>query len=83
MENLGGKGAGLPFTAILDPSGKLVVNSNRPTPENPKGSNIGHPYAPEEVDWFMSMLKKGAPKMTPEQMKKLETFLRSQKKDKA
>ena len=80
MEALGGKGAGLPFHAIIDPKGKLVINSLRPTKENPKGSNIGHPFAPEEVDHFLAMLKKGAPKMTPEQISKLEAFLRAQKK---
>lgn len=80
MEDLGGKGAGLPYHAILDAKGKLIVNSKRVTKEKPEGSNIGHPFAPEEVDHFMAMLKKGAPKMKPEDSKKLETFLRNQKK---
>ena len=80
MEALGGKGAGLPFSAILDPKGKMLVNSNRPTPENPKGSNIGHPFAPEEVDHFMTMLKKAAPRMTAEQAVAMKTWLSTQKK---
>ncbi|MFY9234728.1 MAG: hypothetical protein WAO58_09745 [Fimbriimonadaceae bacterium] len=80
MEALGGKDAGLPFHAILDAKGKLIMNSKRKTPEKPEGSNIGHPFAPEEVDHFMAMLKKGAPKIKPEDSKKLELFLRNQKK---
>jgi hypothetical protein len=29
-----------------------------------KGGNVGCPYAPEEIAFFMDLLKKAAPKMT-------------------
>lgn len=75
METVGGKSAGLPFIAFLDAKGELVVNGNRPG----KG-NIGHPFAPEEVDWFMQMLAKAAPAMTAAEKKTIENWLQSQKK---
>ena len=61
MLDLGGKDAGLPFTAILDEEGKLIVNSHEKKDEP---SNIGYPAAPNEIAHFLKMLKDGAPKMT-------------------
>lgn len=74
MTRLGGIG-GLPFFAFLNGQGALLVNSVRPG-----GENIGHPVAPEEIDWFMTMLRKAVPSMTPQEMAPLETWLRAQKK---
>jgi hypothetical protein len=77
---LGGpKDPGLPFFAFLDSKGALIVNSIGPAKAG-KLSNIGHPVQPEEVDWFMAMLKKAVPAMTPEEAAPLEKYLRSQKK---
>lgn len=59
MKALGGENAGLPFMAVLDAKGKLMVNSNAPTPDG-KGSNIGYPAQPNEIAHFLTMLKKGA-----------------------
>ncbi len=75
METVGGKGAGLPFIAFLDAKGELITNGLRPG----KG-NIGHPFAPEEVDWFMQMLARAAPGMTATEKKTIDGWLRSQKK---
>ena len=75
LAKMGGKQAGLPFLAFLDEKGELIVNSIRP-----KGGNIGHPAEPAEVDWFLVMLKKAAPAMSPEETKTLEDWLRTQKK---
>ena len=68
----GGTAAGLPFIALLDASGKLLVNSR------PGGTaqNIGYPGKPQEVDWFVKMLRQAAPQMTAEDLKTLETPLR-------
>jgi hypothetical protein len=77
---LGSKGSGLPFFAFLDASGKLIVNSNRPVKGKPAGVNIGHPMEPEEVDWFMAMLKQAVPALTPDEARVIENYLRSQKK---
>lgn len=70
---------GLPFLVFLDEKGTLIVNSQRPTKPG-KTENIGHPYQPEEVDWFMKMLSKAAPRMTTAEAGTLEKWLRNQPK---
>lgn len=67
---------GLPYSAFLDPKGKVIVNSKRVADKG--GGNVGHPIAPEEVDWFIIMMKKAAPSMASEDLKVIETALRSQ-----
>ena len=74
MKTLGGTG-GLPFFAFQNSDGSVIVTSNAP-----KGGNIGHPSAPEEVDWFMEMLQKAVPQMTSQERGTLENWLRHQKK---
>jgi len=56
-------------TTNTDAKGNLIVNtlnSNRPGKDG-KGENIGHPMQPYEVDWFMTMLEKAVPTMTPDE----------------
>jgi len=72
----GGDSGGLPFFAFVDPAGQVLVNSNRPVPGKP-GENVGFPSAPEEVDWFMTMLRRAAPALGPEQRRVIEARLRS------
>lgn len=79
MASLKGEGQGIPFFAFVDKNGKALVNSRRPTDTNKDGANVGHPVAPEEIAWFMEMLKKSAPKMTAQERSTLETWLKSQK----
>lgn len=79
MKRLGGP-AGLPFFAFLDVQGMPIVNSIRPGEGGKPGGNIGHPFEPFEVDWFLVMLRKGAPGMTPAETEPLEKWLRAQKK---
>ena len=43
---------GIPWIAILDGEGKKLVTS-----DGPQG-NIGYPAKPEEIAWFLEMLKK-------------------------
>jgi hypothetical protein len=80
LEKLLGGSAGLPFFAFLDSHGGLIVNSIAPGQGGKKGENIGHPMQPSEIDWFLAMLHKGAPKMTPEETAAIEKWLRAQKK---
>jgi len=75
-----GASGGLPFFAFLDSSGNIVVTSFEPARDGRKGGNIGHPSEPHEVDWFMEMLQKAAPKMTADERGVLEKYLRAQKK---
>ena len=78
LKKIGGP-EGLPFSAFLDAKGALIVNSKRPSATD-GGSNIGYPYEAQEIDWFVTMMKKAAPKMAAADLKVIETALRAQKK---
>ena len=85
FKKLGGGPGGIPFYAFLDERGEMIVNANAPAKLEAgnggyKGGNIGHPDKPEEVDWFMVMLSKGAPGMTADERANIEHWLRNQKK---
>lgn len=82
LKSLGGEESGLPFFAILDPDGKVVVNSLREVDgkKNDPKMNTGHPVAPEEVAWFMEMLKRSS-KMDQADTKAIHEWLKAQKKD--
>lgn len=79
MSSLKGEKAGLPFYAFVGADGKMIENSKAKKTKDDEGQNVGHPVAPEEVAWFMEMLKKGAPKMTAAERTSLETWLKAQK----
>ena len=78
LKKLGGP-SGLPYSAFLDAKGALIVNSKRPSATE-GGDNVGFPYEPQEIDWFVTMMKKAAPKMPEADLKIIETALRAQKK---
>ena len=80
LDKLGGKSGGLPFFAFVDAKGELIVNSKRSVDGKSDGANIGHPFAPEEIAWFMKMLGKAAPRMMPKETQTIETWLKGQKK---
>mgnify|MGYP001766695763 CR=1 FL=1 len=62
LDSLAGSDAGLPFTAVLDGrTRKPIATSNLAGP----GTNVGFPSKTEEVDHFVGLLRKGAPRMTP------------------
>jgi len=77
---LGAKGTGLPFFVFLNERGELIANSCRPVPGEPGGVNIGHPWQPEEVDYFMVMLRKAVPELSPSDAQLIEGYLRNQKR---
>jgi thiol-disulfide isomerase/thioredoxin len=79
LRKLGGP-AGLPYSAFLDAQGALIVNSKRPSALVPAGENIGYPAQPNEIDWFVQMMKKAAPKLTEADLKTIETALRASKR---
>jgi thioredoxin-related protein len=72
--DFGGKDRGVPFIVFLDEQGKLLINSNRPARGKDKGGNVGYPAAPEEIDWFMQMLRKTLPSLADSDT--IETWLR-------
>lgn len=78
MKRLGGP-AGLPYSAFLDKDGKLLVNSMQPSGSG-AGENIGFPSQAQEVDWFVAMMQKAAPRMAKDDLKLLEAGLRTPKK---
>jgi thiol-disulfide isomerase/thioredoxin len=79
LRKLGGPD-GLPYFAFLDAQGAFIVNSKRPSALGGDGENIGYPGQPGEIDWFLQMLKKAAPKISENDLKTIETALRSPKK---
>jgi hypothetical protein len=71
MKELGGASAGLPFYAYLDASGKRIANSMA----MPNGGNIGFPANKVELDAFVSLLDKTAPRLTGEERGRLLAHL--------
>jgi thioredoxin-related protein len=78
MDKLGGKDSGLPLFAILDPDGNMLINSVRPAAGTDTGGNTGFPSEPEEIAHFLTMMQKGAPKITADQMKDMQSYLEAQ-----
>ena len=72
--SLGGKDAGYPYIAMLDAKGNPIANSLRPTGHG-SGENIGYPFVPSEVDWFMEMLKKAVPSLSAHDTDTIRTWL--------
>jgi thiol-disulfide isomerase/thioredoxin len=61
LASLAGMDAGLPFTAVIDrKSLRAIATSNTSGP----GTNVGFPGKTDELDHFVGMLRKGAPRMT-------------------
>lgn len=69
LTKLGGP-QGLPYFAFLDAQGALIVNSKR------DGQNIGYPAEAREIDWFIQMMKKAAPNISDDDVKKIAGALR-------
>jgi thiol-disulfide isomerase/thioredoxin len=72
---LGGGAVGIPYLVMLTPAGHPIINSLRPDPKAPAGGNIGYPAVPAEVDWFMQMLQKSAPTLTPQDTAAIHAWL--------
>jgi thiol-disulfide isomerase/thioredoxin len=75
LAKLGGANVGIPYLVILPPTGHPIINSLRPDPTTPAGSNIGYPAIPVEIDWFMHMLQQSAPTLTPQDTAALHAWL--------
>jgi hypothetical protein len=61
------KEQGLPWFAFIGGDGKAIVTSNKVS----DGSNIGHPFQPDEVAHFKLMLQKNKTHLTDEEIDKL------------
>lgn len=71
---LGGVGEpGFPFLVMTDGSGAPIVNSYR---NGNTGDNIGYPVLPQEIDWYLEMMKRAAPSLSAEDLATTRTWLR-------
>jgi len=61
----GSERAGIPWFAVLDPDGKILVDSSF------QGSNIGFPATDEEIASFSDFLKKGTKAISETEIQKL------------
>jgi thioredoxin-related protein len=75
---LGGEKSSVPFVAFLDQNGELIINSLRPVGNQAEGENIGFPTEPEEIDWFLAMLRKATADLTLHDAHVIEKSLRAQ-----
>jgi thioredoxin-related protein len=67
---------GVPYIVFEDSEGKMLVTSDRPVAGKSHGANIGYPDSPEEIDWFLSMLKTSLPALTSEESSTIDSWLR-------
>lgn len=73
--DLGGVGEpGLPFLAMTDENGSVLVNSYR---DGDTSSNIGYPASPAEINWYIEMLKRAAPALSPADLAATRTWLQT------
>ena len=63
---------GFPFLVITDETGRPIVNSYR---DGSTCNNVGYPDSPEEIDWYVAMLKRAAPSLSPADMLATRTWL--------
>lgn len=70
---LGGVGEpGFPFFVMTDEEGNSLVNSYR---DGNTSGNVGYPALPEEIDWYVEMLKRAAPSLTAAELTATRTWL--------
>lgn len=72
MKKWGGEKSGLPFYVFLDAKGKKIADSN----VMPKNQNIGYPGSPEEIEAFMTLLKRAAPKLSAPDAETMNAYLK-------
>jgi uncharacterized protein YyaL (SSP411 family) len=70
LSDFGGDKSGLPFIVFLNGKGKMIANSN----VMPKEQNIGYPGSIEEIDAFVMLLKKTAPRITNKQLDDMKDY---------
>ena len=67
---------GLPYFVVLDSKGAALITSNPAGKDKAPDKAIGFPTEPDEIRWFVQMLKRGADALTPEEAKLIEDKLR-------
>lgn len=75
-DRVGGKNAGWPYLVVLNPEGEVIVSSMRPDAKAPGGqTNIGYPVLPVEIDWFMTMMRRGGPELKATDLAQMRGWL--------
>ncbi len=69
---------GFPFIIMTSDDGNPIVNSCRNGDTN---SNVGYPALPEEIDWYIEMLKRAAPSLSPADLAATRAWLRKHARD--
>ena len=71
--NLGAVGEpGYPFLVMTNDNGKPIVNSYR---NGDTSRNVGYPALPSEIDWYIQMLKRAAPSLSPADLAATKAWL--------
>jgi thioredoxin-related protein len=65
---------GFPFLIITDENGIPIVNSYR---NGDPHLNVGYPAVPAEIDWYLEMLKRAAPSLTPSDLTATRDWLQA------
>jgi hypothetical protein len=63
---------GFPFLVMTDENGNPIINSYR---NGDAGGNVGYPALPEEIDWYIEMLKRAAPSLSQDDLAATRTWL--------
>ncbi|MBI5706056.1 MAG: thioredoxin family protein [Armatimonadetes bacterium] len=80
MKANGGEGQGIPYFYFANPSSqKTIVTSKRPATATDKGGNVGCPAEPFEIAYFLDMVKKAVPRISPAELKTLEAGFKTVK----
>ncbi len=71
----GAQGGGIPWSVILDPTGKPLVDSDD------DGSNFGYPVDPGEINAFQAMLEKTRRTMSDSELARLRALLETRARE--
>ena len=71
MNGWGGAKSGLPYYVFLDAAGRKIADSNA----MPDGTNIGFPATPQEIQMFVALLERTAPRLGQADRSKLVDYL--------
>ena len=71
---------GVPWYAILDGEGKVLISSDAPELKDEAGiASIGYPTSPGAVDHFMKMLEQTAPRLSADRLARVRKALTEKK----
>lgn len=71
MNSWGGAKSGLPYYVFVDAAGKKIADSNA----MPDGTNIGFPATPQELQAFVGLIDKTAPRLGKAERTKIVDYL--------